>query len=78
MFDELGLRSHVQDMYFCRLELVRGEVGEHNGSNPHGSCEFVGCYVPNSSAISWVISHPKKDRDDTPSSTVLSSVSGLQ
>lgn len=44
MFDELGLRSHVQDMYSCRVELVR-EVGQHNGSSPYGSSKFLGCYI---------------------------------
>lgn len=48
---------------FCRVELVR-EVGEHNGSNPHRSPKFLGCYVSYSSAISWVINHHKNDRDD--------------
>lgn len=44
MFDELGLRSHVQDMYSCRVKLVR-EVGEHNASSPHGSSKFLTCYL---------------------------------
>lgn len=50
----------------CRVELVRGEVEEYDGPNPHRSPKFLGCYVPYSSAVSWVINHHKNDRDDPP------------
>lgn len=61
MFDDLGLQFHVQDMYSCRVKLVKGEVGERNALNPHWSPKFLECYVPYSSVISWVMNHHRED-----------------